>query len=94
MIRQIAEHLPEGEIRVPVDGLPAYRYGLGITESARGENVHFVMTGPGNTIYRYRVRPASYVNWPVLPFCVPGNIVPDFPLINKSFELCYSCCDR
>ena len=94
MIRQIAANLPGGKIRVPVGELPAYRYHLGITESARGENVHFVMTGPGNTIYRYRVRSASYANWPVLPYCVPGNIVPDFPLINKSFELCYSCCDR
>jgi len=25
---------------------------------------------------------------------VPGNLVPDFPLINKSFELCYACTDR
>ncbi|PMP85667.1 MAG: hypothetical protein C0174_03715 [Thermodesulfobium narugense] len=26
--------------------------------------------------------------------CIPGNIIPDFLLINKSFELCYSSCDR
>jgi len=45
-------------------------------------------------IYRCRVRSASYANWPAVPLTVPGNIVPDFPLINKSFELCYSCCDR
>jgi Ni,Fe-hydrogenase III large subunit len=25
---------------------------------------------------------------------VPGNLLPDFPLINKSFELCYACADR
>jgi Ni,Fe-hydrogenase III large subunit len=29
-----------------------------------------------------------------VPTTVPGNMVPDFPLINKSFELCYSCLDR
>jgi Ni,Fe-hydrogenase III large subunit len=23
-----------------------------------------------------------------------GNLLPDFPLINKSFELCYACADR
>jgi len=23
-----------------------------------------------------------------------GNLLPDFPLINKSFELCYACVDR
>jgi Ni,Fe-hydrogenase III large subunit len=66
---------------------------MGITESPRGENVHWVMTGRLGEIYRYRVRSASY-NWSVVPFTVPGNMVPDFPLINKSFELCYACLDR
>jgi Ni,Fe-hydrogenase III large subunit/Ni,Fe-hydrogenase III component G len=94
LVRQIIGTIPEGEVLTPPGELPAYRYALGITESPRGENVHFVMTGPNNTIYRYRVRSASYANWPVVAFCAPGNIVPDFPLINKSFELCYACCDR
>ena len=33
-------------------------------------------------------------NWPVLARVAPGNLLPDFPLINKSFELCYACADR
>lgn len=99
IIRQALELLagePAGRdsLRVEMPQLPAYRTAVGITESARGENVHFLMSGPDNTIYRYMVRSASYCNWPVLPTTVPGNIVPDFPLINKSFELCYSCLDR
>jgi Ni,Fe-hydrogenase III large subunit/Ni,Fe-hydrogenase III component G len=94
LIGQIIEKIPKGEICIPLGDLPEYQFGLGISESPRGENVHFVMTGPGNTIYRYRVRSASYANWPAVPITVPGNILPDFPLINKSFELCYSCCDR
>ena len=94
IVKQVIDHLPEGDIRVPIGDLPPHRYGVGITESPRGENVHFVMTGEKNTIYRYRIRSASYANWPAVPLCVPGNIVPDFPLINKSFELCYACCDR
>lgn len=99
IIRQALGYLPgelagKGALRAELPPLPAYRVAIGITESARGENVHFLMTGPGNTVYRYMVRSASYCNWPVLPTTVPGNIVPDFPLINKSFELCYSCLDR
>jgi len=94
LIEQVIKNIPNGDIRIPIGDLPAYAYGIGITESPRGENVHFVMTGQNNTIYRYRVRSASYANWPAVPICVPGNIVPDFPLINKSFELCYACCDR
>ena len=76
------------------DGTAGWRTGLGITESPRGENVHWVMLAPDGRIARLRVRSASFTNWPAVPLTVPGNIVPDFPLINKSFELCYSCLDR
>ena len=34
--------------------------------------------------------PIRWANWPVLEHAVIGNIVPDFPLINKSFNLSYS----
>jgi len=71
-----------------------YQWALGVTESPRGENVHFVMAGPNGTIDRLRIRSASYANWPAVAKAVPGNIIADFPLINKSFELCYACCDR
>ena len=37
---------------------------------------------------------ASHAIWPALALAVPGNIVPDFPLINKSFNLCYACTDK
>ena len=94
LIRQVLQSLEPGPVLVKVEDLPAYAYACGLTESPRGENVHWVMTGPANTIYRYRVRSASFCNWPAVPLAVPGNIVPDFPLINKSFELCYSCLDR
>ena len=70
--------------------LPAW----GCVESPRGTDVIWLMLDDLNKIYRCRVRSASYANWPAVPLTVPGNIVPDFPLINKSFELCYSCCDR
>jgi len=36
----------------------------------------------------------SWQNWPLLEHAVLGNIVPDFPLINKSFNLSYSGHDR
>ncbi|WP_054970996.1 NADH-quinone oxidoreductase subunit C [Alicyclobacillus ferrooxydans] len=94
IIEQVIKNMPKGDICVPIGDLHPYSFGIGITESPRGENLHFVMTGENNTIYRYRVRSAPYANWPAVPLCVPGNIIPDFPLINKSFELCYACCDR
>lgn len=84
----------EAPLAVPLGELPAFQSAFSLTESARGSNCHWLMTGPNNTLYRYRVRTASYANWSVVPRAVLNNIVPDFPLINKSFELCYSCLDR
>ncbi|MHB1653211.1 MAG: hydrogenase large subunit [Desulfitobacteriaceae bacterium] len=94
IIRQALERMPAGELKVPLGEIKPFTYALGMTESPRGENVHFIMMGQDGIIFRHMVRSASYCNWPVVPSTVPGNIVPDFPLINKSFELCYACLDR
>jgi Ni,Fe-hydrogenase III large subunit/Ni,Fe-hydrogenase III component G len=92
LLAELAQ-LPPGDLRAPVGALAPDRFALGITESPRGENVHWLQTGARGEITRYRVRSASY-NWAVVPFAVSGNLLPDFPLINKSFELCYACLDR
>jgi len=89
---ELAELAPGGLV-VPVGSLPPERWAMSVVESPRGEDVHWVMTGREGEIYRYRVRSASY-NWALVPFAVVGNLLPDFPLINKSFELCYACLDR
>lgn len=94
LIREVMELLPKGDTLVPLPCLDEGRWGIGWSESPRGDNVHWVLIGENQRIARCRVRSASYVNWPAVPLAVEGNIVPDFPLINKSFELCYACCDR
>jgi Ni,Fe-hydrogenase III large subunit len=45
-------------------------------------------------VVRLHLRTGSYANWPVVAHAGAGNLLPDFPLINKSFELCYACADR
>ena len=45
-------------------------------------------------IKRLHLRTGSYANWPVVAHAAADNLLPDFPLINKSFELCYACADR
>jgi Ni,Fe-hydrogenase III large subunit len=94
LVRQILSVLPSSSLAVELGALPCHRAGFSVTESPRGENLHWVRTGPDGTIDRYRIRSASYPNWPAVAASVPGNMVPDFPLINKSFELCYACLDR
>jgi Ni,Fe-hydrogenase III large subunit len=92
LLSELAE-LPPGDLAVPVGPLAPDRWAIGMVESPRGENVHWVMTDAAGDITRYRVRSASY-NWALVPFAVSGNLLPDFPLINKSFQLCYACLDR
>lgn len=62
-------------------------------ESPRGATICALEHTSGR-VARLHLRTASYSNWPVLARVAPGNLLPDFPLINKSFELCYACADR
>jgi Ni,Fe-hydrogenase III large subunit/Ni,Fe-hydrogenase III component G len=94
LIRGALASLPAGPIAVDIGPVHGNRSSFAVAESPRGENLHWVRTAADGTIERYRVRSASYPNWPAVGAAVPGNMVPDFPLINKSFELCYACLDR
>ncbi len=67
--------------------------GVGRVESARGATMCAVELD-GARVARLRLRTGSYANWPALAHAAAGNLLPDFPLINKSFELCYACVDR
>lgn len=67
---------------------------MGWAESSRGEILHWVQVGPDGKIDRLKIKSPSFVNWPLLSWAIRGNIVPDFPLINKSFNLSYSGNDR
>lgn len=62
-------------------------------ESPRGATL-CVVERDGDRVARLHLRTGSYANWPAVAFAAVGNLLPDFPLINKSFELCYACVDR
>jgi Ni,Fe-hydrogenase III large subunit len=66
---------------------------VGWVEGWRGEVFVALEAGPGGRIARCHAHDPSWHNWPVLEHAVIGNIVPDFPLINKSFNLSYSGAD-
>jgi Ni,Fe-hydrogenase III large subunit len=70
-----------------------YQIGVGRIESARGETT-CILERDGERVGRLRLRTGSYANWPSVAYAAAGNLLPDFPLINKSFELCYACADR
>ena len=74
-------------------GGPEAALGVGRVESPRGATV-CVVERAGDRVERLRLRTGSYANWPVVAHAAADNLLPDFPLINKSFELCYACADR
>ena len=67
--------------------------GVGWVEGWRGEVLIALETGSGGRLRRVHAHDPSWQNWPVLEHAVIGNIVPDFPLINKSSNLSYSGVD-
>jgi Ni,Fe-hydrogenase III large subunit len=72
---------------------PPLEVAVARVESPRGATV-CALERSGGRIARLHLRTGSYANWPVLARVAQGNLLPDFPLINKSFELCYACADR
>jgi Ni,Fe-hydrogenase III large subunit len=95
ILHQILDRMPATPLaaRVPEE-LPKSASALGWVEGFRGPVLHSVATDESGKISRVKVTDPSTLNWPGLAQAVPGNIVPDFPVINKSFNLSYSGNDR
>lgn len=93
LIRVLLSGLPEGPTRSELRLPNKVAFGAGWVEGWRGE-IFVALEYDGqqgaNCIRRCHCHDPSWQNWPVLEHAVMGNIVPDFPLINKSFNLSYS----
>jgi len=90
IIRVMLDTLPSGEISADA-GIPAPdTSGFSAVEGWRGEIVYWLQSGPKGEVNRCMVRDPSSVNWLGLEQAALGNIVPDFPLCNKSFNQSYS----
>jgi Ni,Fe-hydrogenase III large subunit/Ni,Fe-hydrogenase III component G len=77
-------------LRAAVGPLPAFAAGFGIVEAWRGRLIHLVIANEQGRLHRVKVVDPSFFNWPALARALDGNIVPDFPLCNKSFNQSYS----
>jgi Ni,Fe-hydrogenase III large subunit/NADH:ubiquinone oxidoreductase subunit C len=93
LIEQLLQDLPGGPVRAPWPAPRAGAEGLGLVEGWRGEIVAFVRFGDNGKIERYFPRDPSAMNWPALELLIHGNIVPDFPVCNKSVNGSYSGSD-
>jgi Ni,Fe-hydrogenase III large subunit/Ni,Fe-hydrogenase III component G len=91
LTREIIAKLPSGDVlTTPLDQLPGNGFGIGVVEGWRGEVLVAIHTDAEGNLARVHPHDPSWQNWPVLEHAIIGNIVPDFPLINKSFNLSYS----
>jgi Ni,Fe-hydrogenase III large subunit/Ni,Fe-hydrogenase III component G len=90
LLRDIVKRLPAGPLQTPLAPVTAVCEGLGWVEGWRGEVVVAVRIGADGKLDRVHPHDPSWQNWPLLEIGILGNIVPDFPLINKSFNLSYS----
>jgi Ni,Fe-hydrogenase III large subunit len=90
IVQRILRAMPSGEhvaaVPVPEPGA----VGVGLIEAWRGPIIVGLEAGPDGSILRCHPQDPSWHNWPALEHAIIGNIVPDFPLINKSFNLSYS----
>ena len=93
LLTRLLSGLPDGmhaeQVGVPADGA----FGVGLIEGWRGPVLVALQAGPSGSIRRCHPHDPSWQNWPALEHAIMGNIVPDFPLINKSFNLSYSGVD-
>lgn len=71
----------------------AFAEGLGVVEGWRGEVVCAVALNESGKLARLYPHDPSWQLWPALEHAVMNDIVPDFPLINKSFNLSYAGAD-
>jgi Ni,Fe-hydrogenase III large subunit len=82
---RISPHAHETNHHVRKDALA-----VSMVEGWRGDIVYVVTTNGTGEISRIKVRDPSFLNWQAFPNAAVGEMVPDFPLINKSFNLSYS----
>ena len=95
-----ADRLMEQYIEEAIRRAENFEFALGYVEGWRGDIVYWLMKDRFNRIFRCKMRDPSFLNWPALRVAVmpddptqpdaTGNILPDFPIINKSFNLSYS----
>jgi Ni,Fe-hydrogenase III large subunit len=93
LVQALVQNLPDGDIRAPLGAAATGARGLGWVEGWRGEVLVALDVSGTARIHRLHPHDPSWQNWPLLEHAVHGNIVPDFPLINKSFNLSYSGVD-
>lgn len=92
LIKHLLINMPSGEI-AEKEMILGQGHSLGYVEGWRGPVLYWVKTAQDGAIDRCKIVDASFLNWQGLAYSVLGDIIPDFPLCNKSFDLSYAGTD-
>ncbi|MDE1869972.1 MAG: hydrogenase large subunit [Candidatus Micrarchaeota archaeon] len=97
LIRLAASEISSGPISADasrkIAKVKSGAFGIGACEASRGGCTFLVQFGKKGRIANLSIRTASFRNWRAIEKAVKSNIIADFPLINKSFNLSYSGAD-
>ncbi len=95
-IKQCLELMPQTPISLtnPKFNITPGNFAFGYDEAPRGDNIHWNMLANTQKVFRWRVRAATYANWPSLRYQFRGNSIADAALIVCSLDPCYSCTER
>lgn len=94
IMTQVLSSLPKGSIKGATElgalALRKHSFAVGVAEGWRGEIAYFIATDADGKVRRVAPRDPSFINWHLAPIAAGGNVLLDFPLINKSFNMSYS----
>ncbi len=95
IVEQCLDNLPEGPIiNDDIEFIPEMKLSIGMSEAPRGADVHYLITGRNNTVYRWRVRAPTYANIQAVPKMLEGEPVDNALIVYLSIDPCIACCER
>ena len=93
IIRQAIAKIPEGEVAVPVKGMPSGEHFMRV-EQPRGEAIYYVKGNGTKFLDRVRVRTPTFANLPGMLETLKGCQLADVPILILTIDPCISCTER
>jgi Ni,Fe-hydrogenase III large subunit/NADH:ubiquinone oxidoreductase subunit C len=93
LLKKLLTEIPAGKTSATWPKINQECEGIGLIEGWRGEVFTFLRLDKNGKVLRFFPRDPSWFSWPALEQLIHGNIVPDFPVCNKSINGSYSGVD-
>ena len=96
IIRQAVDMIPSGPLQAKVPRILKPPKGQVYTraENPKGEFGYFIVSEGGKVPYRVKIRSTSFSNLSILPWILPGQLVPDLVAIMGSLDFVLGDVDR